>query len=301
MKKIIKLTESDLTRIVKRVINESSPKQPILVDNPKDPRLLKYKKQYGIWKKESDNSLSTEDYWVGKGYIKTSDMISSLKQRLKGFGLKEGTKCFNSAYNFFNKKIYKEVSELKSPNNFWKNTMMSTEYNKYVDYKPRNIFFYWELQTSTKESKQRDPDGVWIPPAGCFVGNLNYAVEINYEPNIYWEKPQEVRLVKKPTQSVTTQYPTPVVEPKPSVTTQYPTPVVEPKPSVTSQVQPTSQEKYEYAYRRQTIIKQDGTYELKNVPYSKKVNNKWVDVDAPRVIDYRIGVKKYDGGKTEKI
>lgn len=292
MKKIIKLTESDLTHIIKRVINESSPKQPILVDNPKDPRLLKYKKQYEIWKKESDNSLFTKDYWVGKGYIKTSDMISSLKQRLKGFGLKEGTKCFNSAYNFFNKKIYKDVSELKSPNNFWRNTE-GWGYNKYVDYKPRNIFFYWKLETWDKHSRRVLGDFTWIPPVDCSVGSLKDKVlEIDNEPNIYWEKPQEVRLVKKPTQSVTTQYPTPVVEPKPSVT-----PQVQP----TSQEKVTPQEKYEYAYRLQTIIKQDGTYEFKNVPYSKKVNNKWVPVDAPRVIDYKIGVKKYDGGKTEKI
>jgi len=295
MKKIITLTENDLTRIVKRVIKESSNEGPIIVNDPKDPRLLKYNKQYEIWKKGSEKSVDTKDYWLSKGFIKTGDMIGSLKQKLIGFGLKEGTKCFNSAFNHFNKKINEVIKESKTPNNFYQATMHGTEYKIDKDYKPHSILFYWKLELTPFSSgggAKFQSDSPWDPTkVGCAVGKFkNKGIDLYEASNVYWKKPQEVKLVEKPTVTSQVSQPTKTQEP-----------VVEPKPQ--AQSTQTPKEKEYFQSRLQTIINKDGSKTIKTVPYSKKVgvNGKWVDVDAPRVIDYRTGEKKYDGGRIEKI
>lgn len=57
------------------------------------------------------------------------------------------------------------------------------------------------------------------------------------------------------------------------------------------------------AYRSQTVIDSTGNKSVKSVPYQKfdKEARKWVDQDAPIVIDYRTREKKYHGKKVVKF
>lgn len=57
------------------------------------------------------------------------------------------------------------------------------------------------------------------------------------------------------------------------------------------------------AYRTQTIIDASGKKSVKSVAYSKfdEKAKKWVEQDAPLVIDYRTKEKKYNKGKVVKF
>jgi len=57
------------------------------------------------------------------------------------------------------------------------------------------------------------------------------------------------------------------------------------------------------AYRSQTVIDSTGNRSVKTVPYQKfdREARKWVDQDAPIVVDYRTREKKYHGKKVVKF
>lgn len=80
-----------------------------------------------------------------------------------------------------------------------------------------------------------------------------------------------------------------------------PKPKSEQKPAPKPAQKPAPKERT--ASRIQTIIGADGKKTVKNVVYSKydEKSRKWVDQDAPLVIDYRTNEKKYQGGKVVKF
>lgn len=74
-----------------------------------------------------------------------------------------------------------------------------------------------------------------------------------------------------------------------------------PKPKPAQKPAPAPKERT--ASRIQTVIGADGKKTTKTVVYSKydEKSRKWVDQDAPLVIDYRTNEKKYQGGKVVKF
>lgn len=106
---------------------------------------------------------------------------------------------------------------------------------------------------------------------------------------------------KKAQQGGKTIYQPYYVKKKASAGTATTTPPPAAKKPAPTPVKPEPKERT--ASRVQTIIDTNGKKTVKTVVYSKydTKSGKWVDQDAPLVIDYRTNEKKYQGGKSVKF
>lgn len=269
------------------LIQETAKPNPIVVTDPNDPRLIEYKKKIKIWTEENENTKYWVDYWKSRGYIEFDQFKADLKYKLESFGLKIGSNCWNQAYSFYINYLRDLKKDRKS---YFKDVGLDS-WDKYPFYRPHNYILLLEPLNFNDHPSQTDKwKGSWefnVPSKHTCKKSKPYSTLDTFAQHVaYWKKPDEVILKL----------------PKPEVTTTTTTFVPTTTTTTTKNITPKPNENVKYAYRSQTIINADGTREIKRVPYQKSIDNKkWVDVDAPIVIDYRSREKKYHGGKVEKF